>query len=91
MSSSELIALASRYVWWQQPQVTLAEPQVLLCQLMQLGTWDDFVTARRVYGDDAFRAALRRAPAGVIDPRSWSFWTQFFGITMPAPTRPLPP
>ena len=83
--------MASRYVWWQPADVTLARPHALLCQLMQLGTWEDFVAARRALGDDAFRAALHAAPPGVLDRRSWSFWTQFFGVALPMPTRTLPP
>jgi hypothetical protein len=88
----DLEQLAQRYVWWQPPAVTLAHRDHLLCQLMQLGTYDDVRTARRVLGDDAFRDALRRAPSGILDARSWNFWhLLLFGQPPPPlPLRQLP-
>lgn len=49
--------------------------------------------ARALVSDDAFRHALRAAPAGVLDARSWTFWhLVLFGALPPAmPARPLPP
>lgn len=66
--------LARRYVWWQEADQTLDDEVLLLCQLMQLGTPADLQAARRMFGDDAFRAALNNAPPGVLDARSWNFW-----------------
>jgi hypothetical protein len=54
---------------------------------MQLGTWDDVRQARRMFGDEAFRSALRRAPPGVLDRKSWTYWNRFYGV---APVPPLP-
>jgi hypothetical protein len=86
-------ALAQRYVWWKPPAETLADRVHLLCQLMQLGTDDDIRYARALYGDDAFRDALRVAPAGLLDARSWNFWHLFWfhQPPPPMPVRPLPP
>lgn len=85
--------LARRYVWWKSPRDALARRDHFLCQLMQLGTGDDVRAARAALGDDAFRAALRAAPAGVLDARSWNYWhLLLFGQAPPAqPERPLPP
>jgi hypothetical protein len=84
--------LAKRYVWWQPPEVTLARRDHFLCQLMALATADDMRVARSAFGDDAFRHALRNAPPGVIDERSWNFWHLFFfhEAPPPMPQRPLP-
>ena len=84
--------LARRYVWWQEPEQTLADPVLLPCQLMQLGTPTDLQTARRLLGDDAFRAALRKAPPGILDARSWNFWhlVLWKQPPPPMPVRPLP-
>jgi hypothetical protein len=85
----ELAHLARKYVWWLTD-----EPgrELFLCQLMQLGTYEDMRSARRLLGDDAFRDALRSAPPGILDARSWNFWHLFFGIhPIPAlPSRPIP-
>jgi len=91
-AATDLDQLARRYVWWQPSSTTLARRDYLLCQIMQLATAEDVEMARRVYGDAAFRDALRAAPAGVLDARSWTFWHRFwFDRDPPAlPSRPLP-
>jgi len=83
--------LYRKYLWWAEP----SDPpplERLLAQLMQLGTYEDVRWARREFGDAAFRDALHRAPAGVIDARSWNFWHRVFGIDPipPLPIRPTP-
>lgn len=92
MSGALLVDLARRYVWWLSPAESLERPNLLLCQLMQLGTAEDVRAARALVGDDAFRAALRLAPPGVLDAKSWNFWhLVLFGKSPPAmPSRPLP-
>lgn len=85
--------LASRYVWWESPDQALARPSRFLCQLLQLGTAEDVRAARRILGDEALREALRSAPPGVLDARSWGYWhLVLFRHPAPAlPNRPLPP
>jgi hypothetical protein len=86
-----LRALASKYVWWQPPDVTLARGWHFLCQMMTLGTAEDMRTVRRLLGDEAMIDALEHAPPGVMDPKSWNFWHLFFGRPVPPlPVRPLP-
>ena len=85
--------LAKKYVWWLTPREALRRPQLILCQLMQLGTWDDVVRARELLGDRRLRAALRKAPPGVLDAMSWSYWNRFYFRSAPVPPmpkRPLP-
>jgi hypothetical protein len=93
VSGDILVELARRYVWWQPPAETLARPNLLLCQLMQLGTAEDVRRARDLLGDDVFRAALRAAPPGILDAKSWNFWHRVLlgQPPPPQPSRPLPP
>ena len=93
MSNDALAELAERYIWWQSAAETLLRPERLLCQLMQFGTDDDVRTARTLLGDEAFRDALRSAPPGVLDDKSWNFWhlVLFRQPPPPQPSRPLPP
>jgi hypothetical protein len=93
VSNEVLVGLAERYVWWQSAAETLARPERLLCQLMQLGTAEDVRAARAVLGDGAFRDALRSTPPGVLDDKSWNFWHRvlFGSPPPPLPSRPLPP
>ena len=88
----ELEQIARKYLWWESPERALARCERLLCQLMQLGTWDDVRWARRRFGDEAFKSALRAAPPGVLDRKSWLYWHRFYGIVPvpPRPERPLP-
>ncbi|MEO6775439.1 MAG: hypothetical protein ABI467_20930 [Kofleriaceae bacterium] len=90
--AANLDELARRYVWWQPPAQTLSRRDHLLCQVMQLAIAEDVELARRSFGDDAFREALRRAPPGIFDMRSWTFWHQFWFHSPPPmlPVRSLP-
>lgn len=91
--TDELQRLARKYVWWEPAERVLERRGLFLCQLMQLGTPRDVELARQAFGDQAFKAALREAPPGVLDARSWNFWNHFFGTVPvpPLPSRPLPP
>jgi hypothetical protein len=84
--------LAARYVWWLSSRDALSRTTVFLCQIMRLGTFEDAQAVRRMYGDDALRAALAEAPAGALDPRSWTYWHHVLGrLPVPRmPERPLP-
>ena len=85
--------LAIRYVWWKPPELALRNRSHFLCQLLQMGRAEDVRAARRILGDDALRDALRSAPPGVLDARSWSYWhiVLFGHPAPPLPSRPLPP
>ena len=83
--------IASKYVWWQPPEATLARPRYFLCQIMTLGTAEDVRAVRLALGDQALREALENAPPGVMDPKSWNYWRLFFGLEPSSmPERPLP-
>jgi hypothetical protein len=83
----ELVALARRLFWWKQPEAALADRDRFLAQVMTYGTWQDILEARRHFGEAVFREALRHAPAGVFDARSWSYWHHTLNL-LPVP--PLP-
>ncbi len=83
----DLSRIAGRLVWWQTPAETLGQRDRFLCQVLALGTWTDVRTVWRVYGEDALKSALRAAPPGVFDERSWNFWNLVFGCS---PVPPVP-
>ncbi len=78
--------LARRYVWWMEPDAALRDLPGLLCQIMASGTAQDYVAARREWGEAAFKDALRTARPGALGERSWVFWHRQFGL----PERALP-
>jgi hypothetical protein len=68
-----LAELAARYVWWQPPAVTCREPLPLPWSVLNLGTAEDYLAVRDRFGEAALIDALRRAPPGALDERSWVF------------------
>ena len=86
-------AMASKYVWWQPAESTLADRRLLLAQMMTLGTVDDVRwLVARVSEADLHRVLLD-PPVGVFNRRSWSFWHRRLGLDPAAgpPARRLPP
>jgi hypothetical protein len=79
--------LAAAYVWWQNPETSLKEPEKILRQILKMGTAGDYVAACEIWGEEAFRSALVTAPPGALDERSWQFWHRYFGMEPPAVPR----
>jgi hypothetical protein len=52
----------------------LANTDYFLCQVMARGFWDDLQYVASVFGEDAFREALRHAKPGIFDPGSSDAW-----------------
>ncbi len=76
----QLKRIAKEIFWWQSPEASLANPRRFLMQVMALGTWQEVLLVKNVFGWDAFKDALVNAQAGVFDKRSWSYWRAFFGL-----------
>lgn len=91
VADDRLREIARRLAWWQPPDRTLADPPRFLAQVMAYGTWDEALFVLRVYGEVAMEDALRAAPPGVFDDRSWSYWHARLGIAQipPLPHREL--
>ena len=86
-------AMASKYVWWQPAESTLADRRLLLAQMMTLGTVDDVRWLLARVSEADLRRVLLDPPVGVFNPRSWSFWRRRLGLDPDAgpPARRLPP
>jgi hypothetical protein len=70
----DFLALARRIVWFEPPEKALADPVRFLAYLMTYGTLEDIRVARTHFTEADFRDALDRAPPGIIDARSWTYW-----------------
>ena len=92
-TSDRAVAMARKYVWWQGPERTLAEPAQLLAQIMTLGTPDDVRWMLARASRDDLHTVLRDPPIGIFNGRSWSYWHRWLGQAPipPLPTRTLPP
>jgi hypothetical protein len=85
--TERLASIARQVCWWQSADETLEDPPRFLCQVMVFGTWDDICSVIDRYGEAAFRDALRSAPPGVFDNRSWHYWHHRLHV-LPVPALP---
>jgi hypothetical protein len=75
----ELLRVARRVVWFDAPEKVLADPVRFLVHVMMFGTVEDLQALRGIVGKDDYREALERAPPGIFDARSWSYWNLVCG------------
>jgi hypothetical protein len=89
----ELLRVARRVIWFEEPERALADPVQFLAHVMVFGTVEDLKALRGIVGKDDYREVLEHAPAGVFDVRSWAYWNLVCGRqpTPPLPMRRLPP
>jgi hypothetical protein len=80
-------ALARRLIWFEDPSEALSDTVRLVAYAVARATHEDMKLVRSFLTDDDLREALDRAPPGIIDPRSWTYWNLKLG-RYPAP--PLP-
>jgi hypothetical protein len=83
--------IARKVAWWRPAEETLARPDDFLCRVMVWGSWEDAQETLSAFGAERMRGALRHAPAGVFDPRSWHYWHHRLGEwdVPPLPVRAL--
>ncbi len=84
-------ALARRYLWWLPPDEALAQPQRVIAQVMDLGTWSDCSTLEAHFGRALLRKTLRHAEPGWFRTRSWVYWHYRLGLTPWGQETPPPP
>ena len=86
-ATPELLRVAQRVIWFDEPARALADPVQFLAHVMVFGTVEDLRALRGIVGKDDYRAALEHAPPGIFDARSWAYWHLVCGRR---PTPPLP-
>jgi hypothetical protein len=85
--SPELLRIASRVVWFKEPEEALREPVHFLAHVMTYGSLEDLKEIDDIVRMEDYRETLDHAPPGVFDPRSWAYWNLICGRT---PCPPLP-
>ena len=86
-ATPELLRVARRVVWFEEPERALADPVQFLAHVMVFGTVEDLRALRGIVDKDDYREVLEQAPPGVFDARSWAYWNLVCGRS---PTPPLP-
>jgi hypothetical protein len=87
VTEPQLRRIAREVVWWEPPEITISDQEDFLCRVMARGFWDDVQHVERMYGEPAFREALRNSKSGIFDPASWHYWHNRLGID-PVPELP---
>ena len=83
----ETAALAARIVWFETPAQALTQTVRFMAYAFARATHDDMQLLRAYLDDNDLREALDKAPPGIIDPRSWSYWHVMLDMH-PAPPMP---
>jgi hypothetical protein len=78
---------ARRIVWFKPPEEALDNPIELMAYAMKHSTDEDMALLLRHLGEDGLREAIDKAPPGIVDARSWSYWNARIG-RFPAPPAP---
>lgn len=81
---------ASKYIWWKTPDESLAMPERVIAQVMNIGDHDDIQILARQVGDEVLREVLQHAQAGQFDERSWAYWHYRLGLAELEQVPPLP-
>lgn len=79
--------MAQRVIWFEPPEVALADPIRLVAYAMAKSTPEDMDLILQHIGQDGLREAIENAPPGIIDPRSWAYWNLMADIE---PALPMP-
>jgi hypothetical protein len=81
----ELLRVARRVVWFEEPETALADPVRFLAHVLVFGTIQDLAALGGLVSEDDFREVLEHAPPGLFDPRSWAYWNLICGRYPPPP------
>jgi hypothetical protein len=86
-ATPELLRVARRVIWFEEPARALADPVQFLAHVMVFGTVEDLAALRGTVGENDYHEVLEHAPPGIFDVRSWAYWNLVCGRR---PTPPLP-
>jgi hypothetical protein len=85
LNTPETLALAKRLIWFEVPAQALLDPVRLLAYAFQFGRAGEFAVLNRYYAMADLQLALQRAPPGIIDARSYAYWSLMLDLPACAP------
>jgi hypothetical protein len=86
--NSELEAVAKRTVWFKPPADSIKSPIHFIAHVLTYGTHEDVIILRKYISDHQLAEAVKDAPPGIFDARSWAYWNLKIG-RYPAPPLPV--
>lgn len=88
---AELLRVARKVVWYDQPEQTLGDLGTFLAHLMVYGSSTDVAVVRGYIPEEEFRQVLAEAPPGVFTQEAWEKWHERLGVSVrPLPRRQFP-
>jgi hypothetical protein len=81
---------AARLIWWQPVDQSLGNPDRVIAQVLELGTFEEGEQLRQAVGDDRLARVLQQAEPGWFSPRSWTYWHRKLGLAPSGVVPPLP-
>ena len=78
-----LLPVAKNVFWWGEPAEWMDDAVRFTAQVMVFGDWNDTTLTWELLGDKTFREVLAKAPPGVFDIKSWTYWHCRFGLEVP--------
>ena len=85
MIDKELIDLAKRTIWFEEPEIALKNKIQFLNYLMTYNNLDDIQIALKYYSLQDFKESLESAIAGIFDIKSWTLWHYLLGYSKVPP------
>ena len=82
--------MAQRYIWWQPPETSMADPQRIIAQVMDVGTLEDIQALAGAVGRNTMIEVMKHAQPGWFRPRSWAFWHTALGLAGAGRIPPIP-
>lgn len=82
--------MAQRYIWWQPPEASVADPRRVIAQVMDVGTLEDIQALTKGVGRNTLIGVLKQAQPGWFRPRSWAFWHSALGLATDSHIPPIP-
>lgn len=83
--STDTADIIRRIIWFEAPEKAVQDPVRMLAYAFRYASHADMKALRGHFSDDELRYALRFAPPGIIDGRSWGYWHAILGIYPPPP------
>lgn len=84
-ATEKILSIVPRIIWFESAEKALSDPVRFMAYAMTYARHEDMKSIREHVSDEDFREALDRAPAGIIDPRSWAYWNSKLGRYPPPP------
>jgi len=69
-----LVDRTKKYVWWKTPGEAMKYPHLVLAQIMNWCTWEDYFLLQNTFSHEQLTDVLKNAEIGMFRPQSWNMW-----------------